>query len=109
MNGYTHLSVGADTHILLLLCLPAVLAFPRPAGQERKEDRTEGTDDGEIDKEEEEGDELEGGVFSSGPHCGRAAGTGRSPEHGQRVSARVYVCYLCVHFMLGQLLMYTCV
>ena len=41
--------------VLLLLCLPAVLAYPRPAGEVGKEeDRSESTDDGEIDKEEEE-------------------------------------------------------
>ena len=44
--------------VLLLLCLPAVLAYPRPAGEEGKEeDRTEGTDDGEIDEEDEEEEE----------------------------------------------------
>ena len=41
--------------VLLLLCLPTVLAYPLPAGEEGKgEDRSEGTNDGEIDKEEEE-------------------------------------------------------
>ena len=59
--------------ILLLLGLPTVLAFPRPAGQERKEeDRTGGTDDGEVNKEEEEeeeeGDELEDKEFSPLDH-----------------------------------------
>ena len=36
--------------VLLLLCLPAVLAFPRPAGEEGKEEeRSEGTDDRELE------------------------------------------------------------
>ena len=53
--------------VLLLLCLPAVLAYPRPPGEEgNEEDRTEGADDGEVDEEdeEEEGDDLEGKEFS---------------------------------------------
>ena len=41
--------------VLLLLCLPALLTYTRLAGEERKEgERAEGTDDGEIDEEEEE-------------------------------------------------------
>ena len=41
--------------VLLLLCLPAVLVYPRPAGEGGKdEDRSEGTDDGEVDDDEEE-------------------------------------------------------
>ena len=62
--------------LILLLCLPAVLPFPRPVGQGRKEeDRTEGTDDGEVDKEEEEeeeGDELEDKEFSPPDHIAGA-------------------------------------
>ena len=42
--------------VLLLLCLPAVLAYPRPAGEEEKEeeDRYEGTDDRVVEEEEKE-------------------------------------------------------
>ena len=41
--------------VLLLLCLPAVLAYPRLAGEEGKEEeRSEGTDDGVVEEEEEE-------------------------------------------------------
>ena len=41
--------------VLLLLCIPAVLAYPRLAGEEEKvEDRSEGTDDGVVEEEEEE-------------------------------------------------------
>ena len=61
--------------VLLLLCLPTVLAYPRPAGEEGKEeDRTEGTDDGEVDddEEEEEGDELEDKEFSPPDHIAGA-------------------------------------
>ena len=63
--------------VLLLLCLPAVLAYPRPAGEEGKEeDRSEGTDDGEVDdddeEEEEEGDELEDKEFSPPDHIADA-------------------------------------
>ena len=57
--------------VLLLLCLPAVLAFPRPAGEEGKEEeRSEGTDDGELEEEEEEGedDELEDKELSPPDH-----------------------------------------
>ena len=43
--------------VLLLLCIPAVLAYPRLAGEEEKEeDRSEGTDDGVVEEEEEESD-----------------------------------------------------
>lgn len=46
--------------VLLLLCLPAVLAYCRPAGEEEKEeDRSEGADDGGTDEEEEEEDKDE--------------------------------------------------
>ena len=39
--------------VLLLLCLPAVLAYPRPAGEEgNEEDRSEDTDDGEVEEEQ---------------------------------------------------------
>ena len=65
--------------VLLLLCLPAVLAYPSPAGEEGKEeDRSEGTDDGEVDdddeeeEEEEEGDELEDKEFSPPDHIAGA-------------------------------------
>ena len=64
--------------VLLLLCLPAVLAYPRPAGEEGKEeDRSEGTEDGEVDddeeeEEEEEGDELEDKEFSPPDHIAGA-------------------------------------
>ena len=60
--------------VLLLLCLPAVLAYPRPAGEERKEeDRTKGTDDREVDnEEEEEEDELEDKEFSPPDHIAGA-------------------------------------
>ena len=59
--------------VLLLLCLPAVLAYPRPPGEEGKEeDRTEGADDGEVDEEEEEGDDLEGKEFSPPDHIAGA-------------------------------------
>ena len=38
--------------VLLLLCLPTVLAYPRLVGEERKEeDRAEGIDDGEVEEE----------------------------------------------------------
>ena len=41
--------------VLLLLCIPTVLAYPRLAGEEEKEeDRSEGTDDREVEEEEEE-------------------------------------------------------
>ena len=63
--------------VLLLLCLPAVLAYPRLAGEEGKEeDRSKGTDDGEV--EEEEGDELEDKEFSPPDHIAGAplSGTG---------------------------------
>ena len=43
--------------VLLLLCLPAVLTYPRLAGEERKEEeRSEGADDREVEEEEEESD-----------------------------------------------------
>ena len=43
--------------VLLLLCLPTVLAYPRLVGEERKEEeRSEGTDDREVEEEEEESD-----------------------------------------------------
>ena len=62
--------------VLLLLCLPAVLAYPRPPGEEGKEeDRTEGTDDEEVDEEEdeeEEGDDLEDKEFSPPDHIAGA-------------------------------------
>ena len=61
--------------VLLFLCLPAVLAYPRPAGEEGKEeDRSEDTDDGEVDddEEEEEGDELEDKEFSPPDHIAGA-------------------------------------
>ena len=62
--------------VLFLLCLPAVLAYPRPAGEEGKEeDRSEGTDDGEVvddDEEEKEGDELEDKEFSPPDHIAGA-------------------------------------
>ena len=62
--------------VLLLLCLPTVLAYPRPAGEEGKEeDRTESTDDGEVDNDEEEeaeGDELEDKEFSPPDHIAGA-------------------------------------
>ena len=64
--------------VLILLCLPAVLAYPRPAGEEGKEeDRSEGTDDGEVDdedeeEEEEEGDDLEDKEFSPPDHIAGA-------------------------------------
>ena len=64
--------------VLLLFCLPAVLAYPRPAGEEGKEEyRTEGTEDGEVDdddddEEEEEGDELEDKEFSPPDHIAGA-------------------------------------
>ena len=75
--------------VLLLLCLPAVLAYPRPPGEEgNEEERTEGADDGEVDEEdeEEEGDDLEG------KDCGRTSGAGRTPEHGQLVCICMRVC-----------------
>ena len=53
----------------------AVLAYPRPAEEEGKEeDRSEGTDDGEVDDddEEEEGDELEDKEFSPPDHIAGA-------------------------------------
>ena len=57
--------------VLLLLCLPAVLAFPRPAGEEGKEEeRSEGTDDGEL--EEGEDDELEDKELSPPDHIAGA-------------------------------------
>ena len=62
--------------VLLLLCLPAVLAYPRPAGEEGKEeDRSEGTDDGEVDDEDEEEEDIE---FSPPDHIAGAplSGTG---------------------------------
>ena len=78
--------------VLLLLCLPTVLAYPRPAGEEGKEeDRIEGTDDGEIDEQKEE-DDLEDRVLSSRPHCGRPSGAGRAPEHGQLLCICVRAC-----------------
>ena len=53
--------------VLLLLCLPTVLAYPRPAGEEGKEeDRSEDTD------EEEEGGELEDKEFSPPDHIAGA-------------------------------------
>ena len=64
--------------VLLLLCLPAVLAFPRPAGEEGKEEeRSEGTDDGELEEEEEEeedgeDDELEDKELSPPDHIAGA-------------------------------------
>ena len=61
--------------VLLLLCLPTVLAYPRPAGEEGKEeDRSEGAEDGEVDDddEEEEGDELEDKEFSPPDHIAGA-------------------------------------
>ena len=63
--------------VLLLLCLPTVLAYPRPAGEEGKEeDRSEGTEDGEVDdddeEEEEEEDELENNEFSPPDHIAGA-------------------------------------
>ena len=62
--------------VLLLLCLPAVLAYPRPPGEEGKEeDRTEGADDegtDEEEEEEEEGDDLEGKEFSPPDHIAGA-------------------------------------
>ena len=58
--------------VLLLLCLPAVLAYPRPPGEEGKEeDRIEGTDDEGTD-EEEEGDDLEDKEFSPPDHIAGA-------------------------------------
>ena len=39
--------------VLLLLCLPTVLAYPRLAGEEEKEeDRYEGTDDRVVEEED---------------------------------------------------------
>ena len=64
--------------VLLPLCLPVVLAYPRPAGEEGKEeDRSEGTEDGEVDddveeEEEEEEDELEDKEFSPPDHIAGA-------------------------------------
>ena len=56
--------------VLLLLYLPAALAYPRPPGEEGKdEDRSEGTDDGEVD---EEGDDLEDKEFSPPDHIAGA-------------------------------------
>ena len=94
-DGYTKLRF-----VLLLLCLPAVLAYPRHPGEEGKEeDRTEGTDDGGTDEEEEEeGDDLEDRIHPSRPHCRRTAEAGRAPEHGQLVCicVRVYVRFVLV-------------
>ena len=59
--------------MLLLLCLPAVLAYPCPAGEEGKEwDRSEGTDDGEVNEEVEEEDDLEDKEFSPPDHIAGA-------------------------------------
>jgi len=62
--------------VLLLLCLPAVLAYLRPPGEEgNEEDRTEGTDDGEVEEEEEEeeeGDDQEDKEFSPPDHISGA-------------------------------------
>ena len=70
--------------VLLLLCLPTVLAYPRPAGEEGKEEnRSEGRDDGEVvddddddddeeEEEEEEEDELEDKEFSPPDHIAGA-------------------------------------
>ena len=102
--------------VLLLLCLPAVLAFPRPAGEEGKEEeRSEGTDDGELEEEEEEegeDDELEDKELSPPDHiagaplerdghlntvsvCLRACMYVTSMSY---VSALVFVCLsMCMH------------
>ena len=79
---------------MLLLFLPAFLAYPRPAGEEgNEEDKPEGTDDGE-EEEEENKDELEDKELSARDHIAGVSldRAGRSPEHGQYV----YVCYVCV-------------
>ena len=75
--------------VLLLLCLPTILAYPRPPGEEgNEEDRTEGTDDGEVDEE----DDLVDKEFSPPDHNAGA------PEHGQLVCIcmRVYVRFVLV-------------
>ena len=85
--------------VLLFLCLPAVLAFPRPAGEEGKEEeRSEGTDDGELEEEEEEegeDDELEDKELSPPDHI--AGAPLERDGHLNTVSvclrACVYVCY----------------
>ena len=49
--------------MLLLLCIPAVLAYPRLAGEEEKEeDRSEGTDDGVVEEEEDRSEGTDDGV-----------------------------------------------
>ena len=51
------------------------VAYPRPPGEEGKEeDRSEGTDDREVEKEEEEeeGDDLEDKEFSPPDHIAGA-------------------------------------
>ena len=99
--------------VLLLLCLPVVLAFPRPAGEEGKEEeRSEGTDDEELEEEEEEDDELEDKELSPPDHiagaplerdghlntvsvCLRACMYVTSMSY---VSALVFVCLsMCMH------------
>ena len=80
--------------VLLLLFLPAFLAYPRPAGKEGKEeDKPEGTDDGEEEEEEEEKeDELEDKELSARDHI---AGVSLERDgHLNTVSMCMYV--MCV-------------
>ena len=77
--------------VQLLLFVLAFLAYPRPAGEEGKEeDKLEGTDD--VEEEEEKEDELEDKELSPPDHI---AGTPLERDgHLNTVSVCVYV--MCV-------------
>ena len=79
--------------VLLLLCLPAVLAYHPPPGEEgNEEDRNEDTDDGEVEEEQSDYNEDKEYLLISRAHCMRTSGAGRAPEHGQLVCIYMRAC-----------------
>ena len=79
--------------VLLLLFLPAFLAYPRPGGEGgNEEDKPEGTDDGEEEEEEEKEDELEDKALSPPDHI--AGAPLERDDHLNTVSMCMYV--MCV-------------